>query len=169
MAEAVGFLIRQGTEADLPALEWDGEYRRYRAVYRASLEAAQRGERLLLVAEVDRNVVGQIFVQFNSPWAVPGDESRAGYLYAFRVRPPHRGRGIGQALLDEAETALLHSGADHAVIAVARANRQARRLYERRGYRWIADDAGSWSYADESGQRRTVSEPAHVLAKRLAR
>jgi ribosomal protein S18 acetylase RimI-like enzyme len=83
------------------------------------------------------------------------------------VRTPYRGRGIGQALLDAAEEALVRAGANHAVIAVARTNHEARRLYERRGYTWIADDPGSWSYPDERGKRRYVSEPAHVLARRL--
>jgi hypothetical protein len=92
MVEAIGFVIRTGVMADLPSLEWEGEYLRYRAVYRAALEAAERGERALLVAEVDGKVVGQIFIHFVSPWPIPGSLAPAGYLYAFRVRPEHRGR-----------------------------------------------------------------------------
>ena len=168
MAEAAAFVVRTGGEADLPALEWEGEYRRYRAVYRAALEEARRGGRALLVAEVDRRVVGQIFVNFTSPWPVPGSDAPAGYLYALRVRPTHRGRGIGQALLQEAENRLAAAGAAHAVIAVARDNREARRLYERRGYAWLADDPGLWTFADERGVTRHVDEPAHLLVKSLA-
>lgn len=168
MVEALAFHIREGTEADLPALEWEGEYSRFRQIYRASLEAARRGERMLLVAEVDRKVVGQIFVNFQSPWTVPNSDGRAGYLYAFRVRPGHRGLGIGRALLEGAETALRRAGVDHAVIAVARSNHEARRLYQRRGYRWLADDPGDWTYSDEKGRRQAVNEPAFVLSKRLA-
>ncbi len=168
MVEAVGFVIRPGVMADLPALEWEGEYLRYRAVYRAALEAAERGERALLVAEVDAQVVGQIFIHFVCPWPIPGSLAPAGYLYAFRVRPPHRGRGIGRALLQEAENLLGASGAACAVIAVARDNPEARRLYERRGYSWLADDPGHWTYLDERGQTKHVYEPAHLLVKTLS-
>jgi len=167
MVEAVGFVIRPAGEADLPALEWEGEYRRYRAVYRAAWEEAKRGDRLLFVAEVDGRVVGQIFVHFTSPWPIPGTHAPAGYLYAFRVRPTHRGRGIGQALLQEAENRLAAAGAAHAVIAVAQDNLEARRLYERRGYEWLADDPGHWTYEDERGTARHVYEPAHLLVKTL--
>ncbi|HKY84830.1 MAG TPA: GNAT family N-acetyltransferase [Anaerolineales bacterium] len=167
MVEAVGFVIRMGGMADLPALEWDGEYLRYRAVYRSALEAAERGERALLVAEVDGEVVGQIFIHFVSPWPIPGSFAPTGYLYAFRVRPEQRGRGIGQALLREAENLLEAAGAGHAVIAVARDNPEARKLYDRRGYSWLADDPGHWTYVDAHGATRHVHEPAHLLVKTL--
>ena len=167
MVEAVGFVIRPGVMADLPALEWEGEYLRYRAVYRAALEAAERGERALLVADVDGQVVGQIFIHFVCPWPIPGSFAPAGYLYAFRVRPEHRGRGLGRALLQQAENLLEAAGAAHAVIAVARNNPEARRLYERRGYSWLADDPGRWTYVDERGETKHVYEPAHLLVKSL--
>jgi ribosomal protein S18 acetylase RimI-like enzyme len=167
VVEAVDFVIRAGGEADLPALEWEGEYRRYRSVYRAALEEAKRGGRALLVAEVEGEIVGQIFVHFSSPWPIPESRSPAGYLYAFRVRPTHRGRGIGQALLQEAESRLAAAGAAHAVIAVARDNPDARRLYDRRGYVWLADDPGHWTYVDEHGHTQHVHEPAHLLVKTL--
>jgi ribosomal protein S18 acetylase RimI-like enzyme len=167
VVEAVGFVIRPGVEADLPELEWEGQYRRYRAVYRAALEEANRGARALLVAEVDGRVVGQIFVHFTSPWPIPGSHAPAGYLYAFRVRPTHRGRGIGKALLQEAEDRLTGAGAAHAVIAVAQDNQVARRLYESRGYKWLADDPGHWTFIDERGTTRHVHEPAHLLVKTL--
>jgi ribosomal protein S18 acetylase RimI-like enzyme len=166
VAEALRFLIRDGTEADLPALEWEGQYRRYRKVYRLAMQEARRGARALLLAEVGETVVGQIFLQFESPFRVPGTD-RVGYLYAFRVRPGYRGQGIGQALLAEAERRLIRVGALAAVIAVARDNADARRLYERVGYTWLTDDPGEWSYVDETGMARSVQEPAYLLWKPL--
>lgn len=167
MVERSDFVIRHGKEADLPALEWEGEYARYRSVYRAAWDDVRRGERALLVAEVDDLIVGQIFIHFTSPWPIPGSERPAGYLYAFRVRPSYRGRGIGRRLLLDAERAVEASGATHAVIAVSQDNADARRLYERMGYVWLADDPGSWTYRDERGDSHTVSEPAHLLVKDL--
>jgi len=167
MVEALRFVIRPGRQDDLPALEWDGEYRHYRALYRAAWEDVRRGERELIVAEIDGQVVGQIFVHYNSPWPVPASDRPPGYLYAFRVRPEVRGQGVGRALLREAEATLIRSGATHAVIAVARANVEARRLYERLGYVWFADDPGEWAFVDERGEFRRVHEPAHLLVKEL--
>lgn len=168
MVDTLDFVIRHGKETDLPALEWEGEYARYRAVYRAAWEDVRRGERSILVAEVDDRIVGQIFIHFTSPWPVPGTDRPVGYLYAFRVRPAYRGRGIGRGLLREAERALEDSGAAHAVIAVSLDNPDARRLYERMGYVWLAEDPGVWTYQDDRGLSHTVSEPAHLLVKDLA-
>lgn len=167
MIESGRFLIRPGSEADLPALEWDGEYSHYRQVYRLAMQEARKGERALLVAEVGGAVVGQIFVHFRSPFPIPGADGRVGYLYAFRVRPERRGVGIGRALLAEAERILMEGGARWAVIAVAQDNHEARRLYERQGYVWLTDDPGEWSYHDERGVERQVREPAHLLWKAL--
>jgi ribosomal protein S18 acetylase RimI-like enzyme len=167
MVDTLDFVIRRGRESDLAALEWEGEYARYRSVYRAAWDDVRRGQRELLVAEADGRIVGQIFVHFSSTWPVPGAERPAGYLYAFRVRASHRGRGIGRSLLREAEATLAGAGATHAVIAVAADNPGARRLYERMGYAWLADDPGTWSYRDESGRLHEVSEPAHLLVKDL--
>jgi len=167
MVDTLEFVIRPGTEDDLAALEWEGEYARYRAVYRAAWNDVRRGERAILVAEAEGRIVGQIFVHFTSPWPIPGSDRSAGYLYAFRVRPSHRGRGIGRSLLAEAEATLAAAGVGHAVIAVAKANPDARRLYERMGYAWLAEDPGTWSYRDEGGRSRTVIEPADLLLKDL--
>jgi ribosomal protein S18 acetylase RimI-like enzyme len=167
MVDTLDFVIRHGKEDDLQALEWEGEYARYRAVYRAAWDDVRRGERAILVAESESRIVGQIFIHFSSPWPVPGTDRPAGYLYAFRVRPTHRGRGIGRSLLHEAESALVASGATHAVIAVAKDNLEARRLYERMGYAWLGDDPGTWTYRDDRGLSHQVDEPADLLMKEL--
>jgi ribosomal protein S18 acetylase RimI-like enzyme len=167
MVDTVDFAIRHGKEDDLPALEWEGEYTRYRSVYRAAWDDVRRGQRAILVAEVEGFIVGQIFVHFTCPWPVPGADRPAGYLYAFRVRPTHRGRGIGRGLLFEAERTLTAAGSTHAVIAVSQDNLDARRLYERMGYDWLAEDPGTWTYRDDRGRSHMVSEPAHLLVKEL--
>ena len=166
MAEGLLYRIRHATEADLAALEWDGEYRRFRRLYRAALKEARRGERALLVAEVDGRIVGQIFVQLEATFM--GQPDTTAYLYAFRVRPPFRNRGIGTALVVEAEALLLQKGFTRAVIAVAKDNEPAWRLYERLGYVRFGEDAGEWSYIDEHGRIQDVVEPAFLLGKDLA-
>ncbi len=149
---------------------WNGKANTPATVPSTALPGTTSGaaERAILVAQVEGLIVGQIFVHFTCPWPVPGIERPAGYLYAFRVRPTHRGQGIGRSLLVEGERTLAASGSTHAVIAVSQDNPDARRLYERMGYTWLADDPGSWTYRDDRGRSHAVVEPANLLVKELA-
>lgn len=165
MAEAPPIVIRSVRAADLEGLEWEGEYRRYRLVYQRAYSESLRGRRVLLVAEMQGQVVGQIFVQVDS--AVSGGSGRAAYLYALRVRPEFRNRGIGTQLVREAESILRQRGFARALISVAKDNDAARRLYERLGYEVFGEDAGNWSFIDEYGQLQEVHEPAFLLEKLL--
>jgi len=160
-------VIRFATDADLVALEWEGEYVHYRRLFKKAVAEARRGRRLLLLAEVDRQIVGQVFVQLSTRPAFSASGCSSGYLYAFRVKEPHRRQGIGTQLILEAESRLRRLGYGRAVISVAKPNTAARRLYQRLDYRVFAEDPGEWSYVDHLGQVRKVREPAFVLEKRL--
>ena len=159
--------IRIGCEADLPALEWDGEYRHFRQVYRRAMDEARRGQRALLVAEVEGLVVGQLFVQFRGTDTSGERGGRYGYLHAFRVRPPYRNRGIGTRLVAQAETILRRRGCGKALLAVALANQPALALYQRLGYAVTGRDRGEWAYLDHQGRVCHVHEPSYVLEKPL--
>lgn len=159
--------IREAGPEDLPNLEWDGQYRHYRRLFARAMDEAQQGRRILLLAEVGEKLAGQIFVQLNTRANFASEGARSAYLYAFRVKRPFRGQGIGSQLLQEAEQRLRQLGYDRAVISVAKDNRAARRLYERHDYRVFDEDAGEWSYVDHQGVVRHVSEPAHVMEKWL--
>lgn len=167
MVERADVLIREAEEDDLRALEWEGRYQHYRRLYRRAMNEAKRGRRILLVAEADEQIVGQIFLQLASARKELADGGSSGYLYAFRVRPDFRNRGIGSMLLDAAEEALRNRSFQRAVIAVARDNEDALRLYERRGYQQFAEDPGKWTYVDHEGRLQHVSEPAYILEKPL--
>ena len=160
-------VIRFATDADLTALEWEGQYVHYRRLFRKAVAEARRGRRLLLLAEVDRQIVGQVFVQLSTRPAFSAFGSASGYLYAFRVKEPHRNQGIGTQLIVEAESRLRQLGYGRVVISVAKRNTAARRLYQRLEYRIFAEDPGEWSYVDHLGQLREVREPAFVLEKWL--
>jgi ribosomal protein S18 acetylase RimI-like enzyme len=167
MTDQLELVIRAATPEDLPALEWEGEYRRFRKLYQLAMEEAKQGRRTLLVAAIDGRIVGQIFIQFTPP---EGGTSGVptGYIYSFRVRPEVRNQGIGTRLIEEAEAILRRQGCQRAMIAVAQQNHGARRLYERHGYSFWADDPGSWSFIDDEGQRQVIHEPAHILMKALS-
>ncbi len=160
-------LIRHATEADLPALEWDGEYRKYRRVYQRAMEDARQGRRILFVAEIGDEIIGQIFVQFSRYRSHKGARASTGYLQSFRIKPPFRNHGIGTRLIRMAEEALIERGYKRAVIAVAQDNQDARRLYERNGYSVFRKDPGEWTYIDDQGMPRYVSEPAYLMEKEL--
>lgn len=167
MVERTAVLIRPATEADLPALEWDGEYRHFRRVYRAALNEARQDRRMVLVAELGGEVVGQLFVQLENVQLDPGGRRPTGYLYALRVRPPFRNQGIGTALVARAEDDLRRRRFVRAAIAVAKDNSRALRLYRRLGYKVFAEDPGNWSYLDDEGHLRHVFEPSYLLDKEL--
>ena len=155
--------IRPARESDLPALEWDGLYRHYRRVYRQTFDDVRLGRRLMLLAEAEGAVIGQVFVQLQG-----GDHGAGrGYVYAFRVKPEWRRRGVGAQLMAAVEAELRGRGFHKAIIAVARTNLDARRLYERLGYGIYAEDSGIWHYVDADGVQRRVKEPSWLMEKHL--
>jgi len=160
-------VIRPVRAEDLPALEWDGVYTRYRQVFRETFEDAQRGHRVMLVAVAAGEVVGQVFVQLNSSEQQFADGATRGYLYALRVRPVWQGQGVGARLIAAAEAALREHGFTTAVIAAAKENAGALRLYERLGYRVFAEDPGRWSFVDANGKEQSVAEACWVMEKHL--
>jgi len=165
VAEAPSIVIRAARADDLEAMEWEGEYRRYRVVYQRAYAESLRGRRVLLVAELQGLIIGQIFVQVDSTLAA--GSGRAAYLYALRVRPEYRSRGIGTELVREAEALLRQRGFGRALISVAKDNDAARRLYERLGFEVFGEDAGNWTYIDDQGQVQEAHEPAFLLEKLL--
>jgi ribosomal protein S18 acetylase RimI-like enzyme len=131
------------------------------------MEDARRGRRLLFVAEIGEEIVGQIFVQFSRYRSRKGGRVSTGYLQSFRIKTPFRNHGIGTRLISKAEEALLDHGYKRAIIAVAQDNQDARRLYERNGYSIFREDPGEWSFIDDQGMPQFVSEPAYLMEKKL--
>ena len=160
MAEIVDVVIRNANDQDLEAMEWEGEYRRYRQLYKMALDEARLRRRIVLVAETGGRLIGQILVQLGR-----SDSDGTGYLYAFRVRPAWRNQGIGTRLIQEAEACLVRLGCRRALIAVAKDNPSARRLYERMGYGHYADDPGEWSFTDDIGRLQHIVEPSWLMER----
>jgi ribosomal protein S18 acetylase RimI-like enzyme len=164
------FGIRPLVEKDLRALEWDGVFLHFRQLFRRAFEDMRLGTRCLLVLEhrASGEIVGQIFIQWNSSDPRFADGSRRGYLYALRVKPAFRERGLGTRLIQAAEDELRRRGMDTASIGVEKDNPRARALYERHGYHVIADDPGHWFYTDHQGIVQEVTEPAWLMEKKLS-
>jgi GNAT superfamily N-acetyltransferase len=94
-----------------------------------------------LVAEVDGRVVGHLFLTWERHGACVRNEVKDyGYVSELFVREEHRGRGIGRALLFEAERLTRERGFDHMLLGVLTGNTVAERAYERFGFRPYATD-----------------------------
>lgn len=169
MVDTLGVRIRTATEADLPAMEWEGEYAHFRRVYRQAMREAQRDRRLIYVAEAADEVVGQLLVHLYSIWKDRFGGAKAGYLHSFRVKPDFRGQGVGSRLLRTAEQALVNRGYTRAVISVAKTNSRAQQLYLEHSYHLYTEDPGEWAYVDHRGRLVRMSEPAYVMVKTLKR
>jgi ribosomal protein S18 acetylase RimI-like enzyme len=157
-------VLRAATPEDLPKLEWYGQYKHFRNLFRRTFREQEAGHRIMLLADSNNFPIGHVFIQFKED--SPDEKGRA-YLYSFRVMEMFRRYGIGTALLQEAENITLDHGLEWTTIAVAKNNDGARRLYERLGYRIYNEDSGRWSYLDHKGIVRHVNEPCWMLHKKL--
>jgi ribosomal protein S18 acetylase RimI-like enzyme len=169
LADPDAFVIRPIEERDLAALEWDGAYLHFRRLFRQAYQDMRIGTRQLLMMEhtATGEMIGQVFIQWSSSDPRFADGTHRGYLYALRIKPAFQSRGLGTRMLIAAESELRRRGMDTASIGVEKDNPRARALYERQGYRIIADDPGRWSYLDHEGIIREVLEPAWLMEKRI--
>lgn len=159
--------LRTARAADIPKLEWYGQYAHFRHMLRRAYRDQLNERRVILVADCRSFPVGCIFIQLHSSNQHVADGSTRAYLYSFRVMELFQNNGIGTRLLNAAEDTLCQRKFRWATIAVAKDNRRALHLYERLDYRVFAEDAGQWSYTDQNGQTRYVHEPSWVLEKAL--
>jgi GNAT superfamily N-acetyltransferase len=100
------------------------------------------------VAVVDGEVAGFIMVA--------GDEAEQVYVGA-----AHRGKGVADALLAEAERQVRENGHELAWLAVVSGNARARAFYERMGWR----DDGGFDYEAAVQDGSTVSVPCRRYVK----
>lgn len=115
-----------------------------------------RGESLYLTAWLDEVPVGQGEVVFAPPRE----------LRSLHVADAYRGRGIGTALIYAAEKASIGFG--ELSVGVGLDNPEARRLYERLGYRGTGETTTtSYRYIDVDGEHQ-ATETDERLVKRLS-
>jgi len=160
--------IRTATAKDLPSLEWEGEYTHFRRLFQQAYQQSQLRQGDMYLAEIPGvGIVGQAFVQYNSNRYDLADGHQRAYVYSVRVKSAYRDQGIGTRLLQTIENDLKARGFHYVTLNVAQDNPDARRLYERLGYRVIGDDPGEWQYIDHTDKVRHVKEPAWRMEKRI--
>lgn len=161
-------ILRRLKQEDLPSLEWEGEYRRFRQVYADTYKRMQRGLASMWVAELPGfGIIGQVFVQFSCDRKELADGDLRAYFFSFRVRPAFRSAGLGTLLLKVIEDEACLNGNRWLCLIVAKENHRAQRFYERNGYKIVADEPGNWNYRDEYGEIQQVHEPAWMMEKKL--
>lgn len=94
--------------------------------------------------------VGLVVLRFQpSIWT----ENQECYLAELYVQPAHRGRGLGEALLDAALTHAIDCGADYIHLGTTEDDVAARHLYAKLGFRRTEGDAGPLMFVYEKDLR----------------
>lgn len=152
--------IRRCREQDLEAMEWYGIFTPHRDIFRENFRRQERGEIVMLVADVGGFPAGQV-------WVDPRRGAPAGLLWALRVFPFLQGHGIGTRLIEAAEGELRALGVRRAEISAERNNPRARALYERLGYTVTGQREDSYTYTTPDGQTITDETDEWVMHKDL--
>ena len=155
--------LRLCREDDLAALEWFGLFTEHRELIRGAYERQLQGENIMLVADVNGFPAGQTWVDL-ARFAARG----TGLLWAVRVFPILRNRGIGRRLITAAERLLRQRGFGAAEMGVEKHNRDALRLYERLGYRRMREALDEYSYTTPDGVWMRITEELLMLRKELS-
>lgn len=100
-----------------------------------ALSAADGARAARLVAELDGDVVGSAEVELRSPRAASMLRNRVAASVGLAVLEERRGSGIGSRLMAAAEEWARQRGATLMMLDASAANVEARRFYERHGYR----------------------------------
>ncbi len=161
-------IYRLVKSSDLPLLEWDGEYKHFRNVFKNAFEKSKTGKSKLWVVEIrDEGLVGQAFVQLISSRLDLANGVDRAYLYAFRFKENFRNIGLGSSLLNIIESDLLKNNYKEATLNVSRENLRAIHFYQIHGFKIVAEESGEWSYRDHNNVLRNVVEPAWKMVKYL--
>jgi ribosomal protein S18 acetylase RimI-like enzyme len=155
---ALEVVIRACREEDLPALEWFGLFAAHRPLIRRVWQQHLRGEALMLVAQVNGETSGQLWIAFDDR-----DGETVAEIWAVRVLPCLQRRGVGARMIAVAEALLRERGLRRVELAVETDNPDARRLYERLGYVLL----GTTLASDPPGARNRPARPQWVLGKAL--
>jgi ribosomal protein S18 acetylase RimI-like enzyme len=161
-------VIRKIKHNDLPDLEWEGEFKHFRRLYKNAFQNQQNGTAILWVAELpEAGIIGQVFVQLSGSRPELADGQCRAYIYSVRIKHLFRNYGIGTMIMRHAEQDIFQRGYSFATLNVGKKNAKARRFYQRLGYQVISDEPGNWSYLDHHGKRRYVHEPSWRMQKQL--
>ena len=169
----MNIIIRRMTDSDAPILTaeeiaqgWGAEGRLEK--YLSRLADMRKGRCISLVAELDGAVAGYINL-YSQPTAGPFAGQHIPEIVDFGVLEKYRRRGVGSALMDEAER-LAAEMSDTVCLGVGlhAGYGSAQRMYVKRGY--IPDGSGAWygeSPAEPYGSTCLDDDLALYFSKQL--
>lgn len=138
--------------------------------YERYLNWQREGECTFLIALLDGEIAGYVFVLYKDRWGSMADARQPG-LADLNVFPWNRRCGVGNALLEKAEEiAALHGDTLHLDVDVTAHAGQAHRLYFRRGY--MPDGRGVYHKYKQYDAAMGEVDPEYLtllLVKRLNR
>ncbi len=162
--------IRLIREADLPLLEWDGEYARYRKIYQEVYRNFEKGISLPYVAETEEDgVIGQVFLTRKEPNPAFCPRARYFFLSSFRIKPDFRERGLGNRLMQLCFREVKNHRLRDIFLSCSTDNNRARHFYEREGFRIIRMDENNWTYVNHEGIVVTEPQSAYLMRRTLPR
>ncbi|WP_411956550.1 GNAT family N-acetyltransferase [Paracoccus homiensis] len=101
--------------------------------YLAAFDAMQQeGNNHLIVAEQDENIIGCYQISFIAGLSLSG--ARRAQIEGVRVHGDHRGQGIGEALIRDAETRARDHGCTLMQFTTNKSRGDAHRFYDRLGF-----------------------------------
>ena len=139
-------VIRKCRSEDVRALEWEGLFTHHREILERTYREQLHGEQVMLVADLDGALVGQVWVDLRSE-----RHRDTAMIWALRTRPSHERCGVATQLLAAAEAIAREHGFRATELAAEVANTRARRLYQRRGYNSTERVTQTYSYTTPDG------------------
>jgi ribosomal protein S18 acetylase RimI-like enzyme len=162
LPETLAVTIRACAEADLLALEWDGMFEDHREIILDAFLRQQQRSNMMLVAESGGRIIGQVWIDLTK-LAARG----TGFLWAWRVHPSARSRGIGTELIGAAEAWLAANAFESGALGVEKENLRALRLCRRLGYEVAGELLERYTYGTPGGSSHEVTVDQWLLQKRL--
>jgi ribosomal protein S18 acetylase RimI-like enzyme len=136
----------------------------HRALVDRTVRRHRRNDNLILVALKSGKVVGQV-------WLETQRRRREGVaiLWALRVAPEWRRRGIGHRLIFAAERAAIQLGFARMALGVTDENHELVGMYERRGYRIVGRRSDRERWWTPEGRVESATFVQTSLEKELSR
>ena len=165
-------IIRSATWADLPFLETLPFSSGLPSKHRNRLERQDRDEVLYLLAVRAGDICGHLLLKWNGPELPQVRQSipSCAEIEDFLVAPAMRNQGVGSAMLERASALCRECGESRLGLGVGDGNPDARRLYERHGFRVVPGSAhrATWLAPDGHGGEIEEHEDCTYLLKELS-